>query len=249
MSTPAESSSLQEERLVYPETRTVEQVDDYHGTRVADPYRWLEDPDSPDTRAWVEAQNELTFGYLERIDERERIRKRLQKLWDYERYGVPVAKAGRYFFTRNDGLQNQSVLYTAERLDLEPRVLLDPNTLSEDGTVALSTYSMSRDGRTLAYGLSRAGSDWIEFRVRDIDSGEERPDLLKWVKFSDAAWNHDGSGFYYSRYDEPDPDSMYEAVNYYQKVFFHRLGAPQSKDLLVYERRDHKEWGFGSLVT
>jgi prolyl oligopeptidase len=246
---PATKTASAPQRLTYPVARKGDQVDDYHGTKVADPYRWLEDPDSPESRAWIETENTITFGWLEQIPERERIRKRLRTLWNYERYSVPFFEGKRYFFSKNDGLQNQAVLYTAGRLDAPPRVLLDPNLLSEDGTVALSALAVSRDGRRLAYGLSGAGSDWVEFKVRDVDTGKDLDDHLKWVKFSGASWARDGSGFYYSRYDEPNEKTMLEDVNYFQKLYFHRLGTPQSADRLVYERRDKKEWGFGGTVT
>jgi prolyl oligopeptidase len=189
--------------FVYPPSKQEAVSDDYHGTRVADPYRWLEEPDSADSRAWIEAQNQLTFGYLDEIKERAAIRARLTKLWNFERYGLPVREGGRVFFSKNDGLQNQSVLYVAESLTGEPRVLLDPNTLSADGTVALSGTAYSADGKRMAYGLSSAGSDWQEWRVRDVTTGKDLPDLIKWVKFSGAAWTKDGKGFFYSRYDEP----------------------------------------------
>jgi prolyl oligopeptidase len=249
MTSQSSSSTPGAAQLEYPQTPRVEQTDDYHGTRVADPYRWLEDPDSEETRAWIEAQNEVAFQYLESIPERERIRRRLETVWDYERYGVPFFRGGRYFFMHNNGLQNQNVLYTTERLDAEPRILLDPNELSEDGTVALAMTAVSRDSRHLAYGLSSAGSDWLEFKVRDVATGKDLPDHLKWIKFSGATWSTDGSGFYYSRYDEPDPDAVYEQANYYQKVYFHRLGTDQGEDRLVYQRSDQKEWGFDSHVT
>jgi prolyl oligopeptidase len=236
-------------RMTYPPTAKTNVVDDYHGTKVTDPFRWLEDDNSPETRAWVEAQNKVTFAYLETIPARERIRARLTKLWNYERYGVPFREGGRYFFTKNDGLQNQAVLYTADALDAAPRVLLDPNTLSPDGTVALSGYQVSDDGNLLAYGLATAGSDWNEWKVRDVRTGRDLEDHLKWVKFSGASWLKDGSGFFYSRYDEPKPGEQLKGVNYYQKLFFHRLGTPQSEDRLIYERRDQKEWGFGGSVT
>ncbi len=233
----------------YPEARTVDVVDDYHGTKVPDPYRWLEDPDSKETRAWIEAENELTFSYLESIPGRDAIRARLTELWDYERYGVPWVEGGLYFYTRNDGLQPQSVLYVAESLDAEPRVLLDPNTFSADGTVALSGLSVSRDGKYLAYGTASGGSDWQEWRIREVATGRDLSDHLEWVKFSGATWAPDGSGFWYSRYDAPEPGRELEAVNRNQKVFFHRVGDPQSRDTLVYERPDHPDWGFGTAVS
>src|SRR6185436_5267894 len=159
-------------RLTYPVTRTVEQMDDYHGTKVPDPYRWLEDDHAPATKEWVEAQNKVTFGYLEKIPYREKIKQRLTELWNYERYGLPFREGGRYFYTKNDGLQNQSVLYTMTRLDEAPRLLLDPNKLSADGTVALAGYSITDDGTLMAYGTSTAGSDWNEWKVRDVRTGE-----------------------------------------------------------------------------
>ena len=224
-------------------------VDIYHGQPVPDPYRWLEDLDSERTRAWIEAQNQLTFDYLQRIPARQRLLERLTQLWNYEKYSQPFKEGGRYFYFKNDGLQNQSVLYTQESLEAEARVLLDPNTLSEDGTVALSGIAISRDGRYLAYGLSRSGSDWQEWKVRDIETGEDLPDHLRWIKFSGASWTPDGQGFFYSRYDEPPPGREYESANYFQKLYYHRLGTPQSEDLLVYHRPDQKEWGFAGGVT
>jgi prolyl oligopeptidase len=216
---------------------------------VPDPYRWLEDLDSERTRAWIEAQNQLTFDYLQRIPARQRLLERLTQLWNYEKYSQPFKEGGRYFYFKNDGLQNQSVLYTQESLEGQARVLLDPNTFSEDGTVALSGIAISRDGRYLAYGLSRSGSDWQEWKVRDIETGEDLPDHLRWIKFSGASWTLDGQGFFYSRYDEPAPGSEYESANYFQKLYYHRLGTPQSEDLLVYHRPDQKEWGFAGGVT
>ncbi|WP_414405607.1 prolyl oligopeptidase family serine peptidase [Synechococcus sp. R65.1] len=224
-------------------------VDVYHGQAVPDPYRWLEDLDSERTRAWIEAQNQLTFDYLQRIPARQRLLERLTQLWNYEKYSQPFKEGGRYFYFKNDGLQNQSVLYTQASLEAEARVLLDPNTLSEDGTVALSGIAISRDGRYLAYGLSRSGSDWQEWKVRDIETGEDLPDHLRWIKFSGASWTPDGQGFFYSRYDEPPPGREYESANYFQKLYYHRLGTPQSEDLLVYHRPDQKEWGFAGGVT
>jgi prolyl oligopeptidase len=235
--------------LNYPETRTVDQVDTYHGLAVPDPYRWLEDPHAPESQAWIEAQNQVTFGYLEQLPGRDQLQQRLTELWNYERYGIPFKRGDRYFFYKNDGLQNQSVLYTLPTLEAEPTVLLDPNTLSADGTVALSSIAISENGAYLAYGLSASGSDWVEWQVRDIASGKDFDDHLKWVKFSGAAWTHDHQGWFYSRYDEPDATTKLEAVNYYQKLYYHRLGTPQSEDVLVYERPDQKEWGFSGGVT
>jgi prolyl oligopeptidase len=236
-------------KLVYPTARKTDQVDDYHGVKVADPYRWLEDDNSAETKAWVEAENKVTFAYLDKIPERAAIKERLTKLWNYERFGVPFHQGGRYFYTRNSGLQNQRVLYVAETLDASPRVLLDPNSLSEDGTVALAGYVPSEDGKLLAYGLSRAGSDWEEWHVRDVDSGKDRDDLVEWVKFSGAAWKKDGTGFFYSRYDAPKPGEEKKGLNEFQKVYFHRVGTKQADDTLVYERKDHADWGFGAGVS
>lgn len=232
-------------------------MDIYHGQPVPDPYRWLEDLDSEQTRAWIEAQNHLTFNYLQQIPARQRIRERLTQLWNYEKYSQPFKEGGRYFYFKNDGLQNQSVLYTQESLEGQARVLLDPNTFSEDGTVALAGIAISRArdsgaehaGRYLAYGLSCSGSDWQEWKVRDIETGEDLPDHLRWVKFSGASWTLDGQGFFYSRYDEPAPGSEYESANYFQKLYYHRLGTSQSEDVLVYHRPDQKEWGFAGGVT
>lgn len=236
------------DRLTYPETRRVDQTDDYHGTRVADPYRWLEDADAPETAQWVEAQNRVTFDYLGSIPERERIKERLTELWNYPKYGVPFKEGSQYFLFKNTGLQNQSVLYVQPTLEGEGRVLLDPNTLSADGTVALSTVSASEDGRYLAYGVSSGGSDWQEFRVRDVATGRDLADTLKWVKFSGAAWTHDNKGFFYSRYAEPTGNALTTA-NKGHKLYYHRLGTPQSQDVLVWQRPDQPEWYVGSRVT
>ncbi|HEV2852810.1 MAG TPA: prolyl oligopeptidase family serine peptidase [Thermoanaerobaculia bacterium] len=250
MSTPARSpGEKRTQSILYPESPRVEQVDDYHGVKVADPYRWLEDLDSGRTRAWVEAQNRVTSAYLAAIPEREPIRKRLTELWNYERYGVPTQHGGRYFFSRNNGLQNQNVLYRVDTLGGEPKVVLDPNTLSADGTVALSGVSASENGRLLAYGLSSGGSDWQEWKVREVETGRDLTDHLRWIKFSSAAWTHDDKGFFYSRYDEPKEGRPLEEANFYQKLYYHRIGTAQSEDDLVYERPDKKELGFAAIVT
>ncbi len=235
--------------LTYPTAKRTDQVDDYHGTKVADPYRWLEDLDSADTKAWVEAENRLTFDYLREIPFRAQIKERLTKLWNYEKYSPPFKEGNRYFYFKNDGLQNQSVLYTVTSLDAAPRVLLDPNKLSSDGTVALNGLRISDDGRLMAYGLSASGSDWQEWRVRDTETGVDMPDDIKWVKFSGASWTPDSKGFFYSRYDEPKDGTMMRGVNYFQKLYYHRLGTAQAEDALVYDRPDQKEWSFGGRVT
>jgi prolyl oligopeptidase len=250
--------------LEYPEARRGDMVDDYHGKRIADPYRWLEDPDSAESRTWIEAENKLTEAYLSHIPARSDIRQRLTELWNYERYGLPWREGDHYFYTHNNGLQNQSVLMVADKSGFETgpskaspfpndalagKVLLDPNQLSTDGTVSLTGSSVSDDGKYLAYGLASGGSDWNEWRVRDVSSGRDLDDHLKWVKFSGASWTKDGRGFYYSRYDEPAKGEELTQANYFQKVYFHALGADQSSDNLVYERKDHKDWGFSASVT
>ncbi|WP_375771637.1 prolyl oligopeptidase family serine peptidase [Archangium gephyra] len=248
-SSTASAPSLASSRPSYPVARKDAVVDDYHGTQVADPYRWLENPDSPESRQWIEAQNQLAFGYLEKIPLRAQLKQRMTELWDYEKYGVPWREGNRYFFNRNNGLQAQSVLYTADSLEAEPRVLLDPNTLSADGTVALSGLEITEDGNLMAYGVASAGSDWKELRVRDVRTGKDLPDVIKWVKFSGASWTKDGKGFFYSRYDEPKAGEAMSGTNYFQKLYFHKLGTPQAEDVLVYERKDQKEWGFGGFVS
>jgi prolyl oligopeptidase len=235
--------------FTYPPTRREDCVDTLHGTPVPDPYRWLEDDHSAETAAWVTAQNELTFGHLEKIPARDAIRQRMTELWDFEKFSAPFRRGGRYFFTRNDGLQNQSVLYWMTRLDGEPVELLDPNRLSEDGTVALSGFAISKDGQYLAYSLSGAGSDWQEWRVRRVDSGEDLTDHIRWSKFSEASWTPDSLGFFYSRYDAPSEGEAYKEANYFQKIYYHRLGDAQDADRLVYERPDQKEWGLEGRVS
>ncbi len=233
----------------YPEAPRAEVVDDYHGTKVADPYRPLEDPDSEPTRAWVEAENKVTFAFLEGIPQRAKIKDRLTELWDYEKFGIPEKEGDRYFFTRNSGLQNQSVLYTATGLDAEPKVLLDPNKLSADGTVALSGASVSDDGNYLAYGIAAAGSDWVEWKVRHVSNAEDLPDLLKWIKFSNAAWSKDGRGIYYGRFPEPEKGADLKQANYYQKLYYHTLGTDQADDRLIWKDDEHKDWRADPTVT
>jgi len=243
------TTCAQQSPYKYPEAKKSSQVDDFFGTKIADPYRWLEDSDAPDTRAWIDAENVLTFGYLNQIPERERINTRLTALWDYERYGVPSREGRWYIFSKNKGLQNQPVIYKTASLDAAPEILIDPNTLSKDGTVALGPMSFSEDGRVVAYSVSAAGSDWQEWHVRDVASGQDLPDLLKWSKFSGATWLKDGSGFYYGRYDAPKDGDLLQAVNKFQKVYFHAVGTAQEKDVLVYERPDKPDWGFSAEVT
>lgn len=233
----------------YPPSAKKDIVENHHGTTVEDPYRWLEDSQAPETRAWIEEQNKLTFSYLEKLPYRKQIRDRLTQLWNFEKYSVPHREGDRYFYMKNDGLQNQYVLYTTKSLSDPGKVLIDPNVLSPDGTIAISSYSVSKDGKKVAYGLASAGSDWTEWRVRDVESGTDFPDHLRWIKFSSVTWNHDGSGFYYSRYNEPSMESSLEEANYYNKLYYHQLGTDQSRDVLIYERPDEKEWSFYAQVT
>ena len=235
--------------LDYPVTAKVDVVDDYHGTMVEDPYRWLEDTESEETASWIAAENRVTFAFLESIPEREAIRQRLTELWDYERFGVPFREADSYFFFKNDGLQNQSVLYSQPGLGGEARVLLDPNALSDDGTVALTNAEVTRSGEYLGYGTAAAGSDWREFHVRRISDGVDLPDRIRWVKFSALSWTADDAGFFYSRFPEANAEDSLLAPNRNQKLYYHRIGTAQTEDQLVYERPDQPEWGFGASVT
>jgi prolyl oligopeptidase len=235
--------------FVYPNARKADTADDFFGARVPDPYRWLEDSDSAETRAWIDAENKITYAYLDRIPERARIKKRLTAIWNYERYGIPSRRGPYYIFTRNTGLQRQSVVYKTKSLEAAPEVLIDPNALSPDGTVALGGISCSDDGRYAAYALASSGSDWHEWRVREVETARDLPDLIRWSKFSGAAWVKDGSGFYYGRYDEPAPGAALQAVNKNQKLYFHKIGTQQEQDTLVYARPDRPDWLFEADVT
>ena len=235
--------------IEYPPAKRDPTVDRIHGIDIPDPYRWLEDVDSEDTKTWVEAQNSLTFSFLENIESREYLRDRISELWSFDKYDAPVRRGERYFYMHKSGIQNQGVLYRMDGLQGDPVVLLDPNGLSTDGTIALSGWAVSKDGSLLAYGLAVAGSDWQEWRVRDVDTGEDLDDRIEWVKFSGASWAVDNGGFYYSRYDAPASGDELKGTNYYHKLYYHRIGTPQNQDQLVYERPDEKEWGFGASVT
>lgn len=236
--------------LEYPVTRKGDVVDDYHGTRVADPYRWLEDPDSDETARWVEAQNAVTFSFLDSYPKRDQVHRRMTDLWNYQRYGLPGRRADRYFWAKNDGLQNQSVYYWARSLDQEPVVLFDPNTWSKDGTVALSSMAVSEDAKLVAYGVQASGSDWNTWKVRDIDSGADLSDELRWSKFSDAEWTHDNKGFFYGRYPEPPAGgAAFTDTNENQKLYYHRVGTSQAEDLLIFANPDEPKWGYGASVT
>jgi prolyl oligopeptidase len=233
----------------YPAAPASDQVDDYNGVKGADPYRPLENPDAPESRKWIEAENKITFDFLNTIPERDGIRKRLTEVWDYERFGVPFKEKDRYFFSKNSGLQNQNVLYTARNFAEKPATLFDPNLLTKDGTIALAEVEVTDDAKLMAYGLATAGSDWQQWKVRDVATGKDRQDLIDWVKFSNASWKKDGSGFFYSRYDKPDEKDKLRSQVYNHKLFFHQLGTPQSQDKLIYERTDQKEWLFNAEVT
>jgi prolyl oligopeptidase len=236
-------------KMTYPPARRSDQVDMYHGVRVEDAYRWLEDADSAETKTWVTAENALTAEYLAKVPVRQRIERRLTELWNFERYSGFFKAGGRYFYSRNDGLQNQNVLYNAPSIQGNARVLLDPNALSKDGTVALSGLAVSDNGKLLAYSISRSGSDWQEWRVRDIETGQDLSDLISWSKFSSAAWSHDNGGFYYQRFAEPSSAKELTGVNEFAKLYYHPLGKPQSADKLIYERPDHKDWNFAGQST
>ncbi|MDP1830740.1 MAG: prolyl oligopeptidase family serine peptidase [Geothrix sp.] len=235
--------------LSYPPTRKAEVVDDFFGTLVADPYRWLEDDNSAETKAWVEAQNKATYGYLEQIPGRAKIQARITRLWDFEKYSAPFKRGKRYFYSYNTGLQNQAVLFVTEDPRAQGRVLLDPNNLSKDGTVALSGMSITADGRLMAYSVSSAGSDWQTWKVRDVATGKDLSDEIQWSKASGASWLKDGSGFYYSRYEAPKEAGALTGVNNNHILCFHKLGTPQSEDKIVYQRPDQPEWYLGGSVT
>ncbi len=233
----------------YPVTKKVDVVDDYFGTKVKDPYRWLEDDNAADTKLWVTAQNAVTDAYLAGIPQRGAIRDRLTQVWNYERFTATSKHGKRYFYMRNSGLQPQSVLYVTDDAAVEGRVLLDPNALSKDGTVALSGMDFSDDGRLLAYAIADGGSDWQIWRVRDVDTGKDLPDEVRWSKFSGASFTRDGKGFYYSRYAAPLEAEKLTALNLNQKVWYHTLGTHQDDDVLVYERPDQPEWNFNATVS
>jgi prolyl oligopeptidase len=245
------SHAQEPKKLQYPDTKKVDVTDDYHGTKVADPYRWLEDDVrvNKDVAAWVEAQNKVTFGYLEGIAEREAIKKRITDLFNYEKLSAPFKVGGKYFFSRNDGLQNQSVLFVQDALDAPPKLVMDPNTWSKDGTVALAGLAVSDDAKYIAYGTAAAGSDWNTWKVFDLTSGKDLADELKWVKFSGASWSHDNKGFYYSRFPAPKDGAAFQSLNVDMKLYYHKVGTPQSEDVLVYERTDNPKWSVGGEVS
>ena len=234
-------------QLEYPETKKVDQIDDYFGTKVEDPYRWLENQNDPEVREWIEEQNKLTFSYLEEIPFREKIRQRVTEIYNYPKYSSQFRAGDNYFFYKNDGLQNQSVIYIQKGLDGEAEVFVDPNKLSEDGTVRIGLVGFSRDNHYVTIARSEAGSDWQGLRVMEVESKKELDDRIQWVKFSGASWH--GNGFYYSGYDRPEEDQELSARNKFQKIYYHKLGDPQEKDTLIYEDREHPLRYFGVDVT
>ena len=219
--------------LQYPTTRKVDHTDTYHGTKVADPYRWLEDDTSAETAAWVEAENKVTFPYLERIPFRQQFQDRVKALSNYERYSAPSRKGQYFFFSKNDGLQNQNVLYIQKGLDGQPEVLIDPNSWSADGTARLGTFMPSKDAKYAVYGISRSGSDWQEYKVMELATKKTLADTIEWVKVSGVAWH--GDGFYYSRYPAPVKGQEKASVNENHQVYFHKVGTTQAEDVLVYQ--------------
>lgn len=229
-------------------TRKVKVIDDYHGTKVADPFRWLEDADSPEVQAWADQQMKRTREFLDRHPRRQQIVERMRELWNYTQHRVPYRKGDHYYFFRNDGSQNQPVLCRVRELADAPEQVLDPNQLSEDGTVALMNYSVSRDSRLMAYSLSTSGSDWQEIRVRDLSTGQDLADHIKWCKFTSLYWKPDSSGFFYTRFPEPGTVAP-EDESRNNKVYFHRIGTPQEQDQLVYERPDNPDLSFTPVVT
>ena len=234
--------------LKYPTTRKVDIVDNYFGSKIADPYRWLEDDKSAETGEWVKAQNAVTYDYLSKIPYRNKIKERLTKIWNFEKRSAPFKKGNYYFFYKNDGIQNQSILYVQEGLNGTPKVLLDPNTLAADGTASLGDLAVSKDAKYLGYSINRAGSDWSEIYVMEIKSGKKLTDEIKWVKFSGIAWKDDG--FYYSAYDAPkEGGSELSNKNEYHKIFYHKVGDAQNKDVLVYEDKQHPLRNFSASTT
>ena len=234
-------------QMIYPETKALKQVDDYHGVKVDDPYRWLEDDNSKETKTWVESQNKVTNQFLAQISYKDKVKERLTALWNFDKMSTPFKKGKLFFSFRNNGLQNQSVFCSQTSLLDNPVVVLDPNTLSDDGTTSLSGMDISKDGNYLAYGISKAGSDWVEIHVKDIVSKKDLPDVIKWVKFSGIAWK--GNGFYYSRYDEPSNNKAFTQKNEFHKVYYHTLGKSQAEDELIYEDKAHPDRNFSAQVT
>lgn len=232
----------------YPDTKLDDTQDDYHGVKVKDPYRWLENNESDETKNWIDAENKVTFAYLNGLPSKQEFKKRMTELWDFDKFSPPSRRGKKYFFSKLTGLQNQPVLYVADSpYAKDAKVLLDPNKLSADGTVALSSYSLSDDGKYLCYGVSNAGSDWTEWKIRDVETGSDLSDLLKWIKFTSCEFSKDGKGLYYSRY--PEAKNELKEANYYNKVYYHKIGTAQSEDKLLLENADEKEWEFSPQIS
>src|SRR5882672_10295693 len=235
-------------KLTYPETKKVEVVDTYFGTTVADPYRWMEDDNSPEVAAWVAAENKVTFGYLDKISYRPQLKDRLTKLLNYPKYSAPARRGENFIFSKNDGLQNQFVYYIQKGLDGTPEQLLDPNKFSADGTSQLGGFSLSQTGKYVAYGISEGGSDWRDFYVLDVATKKALPEHLQWIKFSGASWQGD-EGFYYNRYPAPENGKKMTTKNDFQKIYYHKVGTAQSDDKLIYEDNEHPQRRQGIGVT
>src|SRR5687767_14866792 len=229
----ARSTNDNEPKIVYPVSKKVDHVDDYFGTKVPDPYRWLEDETSAETKAWIEDQNRVTFAYLDKIPYREKLKARLTQLYNYPRISAPFRRGDTYFFTKNDGLQNQSVFYIQKGENGAAEVFLDPNKFSADGTSVLSTFSLSKDGKYVAYGISQGGSDWVTLSLMEVATRKKLDDELKWMKVSGVSWQ--GDGFYYSRYPEPEKGRELSSKKDRKSVYFHKVGTAQSDDVLIYE--------------
>ncbi len=237
--------------LEYPTTEKQEQSDNFFGVQVADPYRWLERDvrESKDVENWVKAENDVTFAYIKGIPHRDQIEKRLTALWDYEKYRPPFKEGDKYYYFKNNGLQNQNVLYESRTADGEGRILIDPNTWSKDGTVAMDSVNFSHDGKYVAYGIQESGSDWRTWKIMEVASGKLLDESLKWIKFGGISWREDNESFYYSHYDAPTKEDEFQSLNLGQKVYLHKLGTPQAEDRLVYRNDDQPEWGFIPEVT
>lgn len=241
--------SLKGQSLKYPETNRDSVVNDYFGTKVPAPYQWMEDQNSSEVESWVEAENKVTFEYLDKIPIRKWINDKITKLWNYEKVGVPSQHEGQLFYSRNTGLQNQSPVYMQKTVQRNPKLILDPNKLSPDGSIAMLDYEASPNGKYLCYGLSQGGADWEELHVRDVSSGNDLADTVHWVKFSGTAWTNDNNGFFYSRFPEPKQGEALTLEAVGQELFYHKLGTPQSEDKLYYDLTDYPGWYVGGSVT
>lgn len=239
----------QPQKLLYPEPRRAGVVDDYFGTKVPDPYRWMEELDSKEVADWVGAENKLTLAYLERLPMREHLRRRITELWNYPRTTIPIREGGRFFYRKNSGLERQAPIYMRASLTAPPTLLIDPNALSPDGSTSLARYAPSPNAQLLAYTLSEGGADWQMVRVREISSGQELSDEVKWMRFSNLSWTKDGKGFFYSRYPEPPRGKALQAALSGQALYYHRVGTPQSEDRLIYDRKDLPTWFISGSVT